>query len=63
MQESISEFFRNLTFVDYLGLLTSLMIIVAYLFGGIFMVYNYFAVKSGKLTGPADPFYDPRGTR
>jgi len=60
MAEGIIEYLKNVNFIDYLGLLTSIMIVVAYVTGFIYMIYNFFVVKLGKVKGPSDPYYDPR---
>jgi len=60
MSEGIIEYLKNVDFIDYLGLLTSVMIVVAYLTGGLYMIFNFFAVKFGREKGPIDPYYDPR---
>jgi hypothetical protein len=60
MAEGIIEYLKNVDLIDYLGLLTSIMIVVAYVSGGFYMIYNFFATKFGKVKAPADPYYDPR---
>ena len=60
MSEGLQEYFRNVDFIDYLGFLTTVLIVVAYFSGAIYVVYSYFMNKFNKFQGPDDPFYDPR---
>jgi hypothetical protein len=60
MNEGIYEYLRNVDFIDYLGLLTSAAIVIAYFTGGLYMIFNFFTSKFGREKGPIDPYYDPR---
>jgi hypothetical protein len=60
MPEGLQEYFRNLDFIDYLGFLTTILIVIAYFSGAIYVVYSFFMTKFHKYKDPIDPFYDPR---
>ncbi len=63
MNETIVDYLRNVDIIDYVGLLTTIVIVVSYVLGIIFLVYNFFMTRFHKYKSPADPLYDPRGSR
>ncbi len=60
MSEGLQEYFRNIDFIDYLGFLTTILIVIAYFSGAIYVVYSFFMTKFNKFKEPVDPYYDPR---
>jgi hypothetical protein len=61
MSQGIIEYLKNIDFIDFLGILTSILIVIAYFSGGLYMIFNFFVVKFNKVKTPSDPYYDPRG--
>ncbi|HEY5124071.1 MAG TPA: hypothetical protein VIK14_10075 [Ignavibacteria bacterium] len=60
MNETIFDYLRNMDLIDYLGILTTIVIVIAYFSGSIFLFYNFIMTKLHLYKSPRDPYYDPR---
>jgi len=52
MAYGITEYLKNMDFFDYLGMLTAIVSIIAFLSGSIYTIFNYLFHKPGKVEIP-----------
>jgi len=48
-KETIVDYLRNTDFIDYISLLFTIIILVAYLGGIIYIIYDYFRERSKRI--------------